>query len=70
MKQYIILALIATAYLVVSEMDYRDQVAAQSEKAQKCGALLSTVFNGGPLLDRNTDTAYFFDKPTAVRLNK
>ena len=70
MKQYIILALIATAYLVVSEMDYRDQVAAQSDRAQKCGALLSTVFNGGPLLDRNTDTAYFFDKPTAVRLNK
>jgi hypothetical protein len=69
-KQYIILALIATAYLVVSEMDYRDQVAAQSDRAQKCGALLSTVFNGGPLLDRNTDTAYFFDKPTAVRLNK
>lgn len=70
MKQYIILVLIATAYFVVSELDYRDQVAAQSEKAQKCGHLLSTVFNGGPLLDRNTDTAYFFDKPTAVRLNK
>lgn len=70
MKPYIIAAIITSLYLLVSELDYRDQVAAQSEKAQKCGALLSTVFNGGPLLDRNTDTAYFFDKPTIVRLNK
>jgi hypothetical protein len=70
MKPYIIAVIVSGLYLFASELDYRDQVAAQSEKAQKCGALLSTVFNGGPLLDRNTDTAYFFDKPTAVRLDK
>jgi hypothetical protein len=69
-KQYIILVLIATAYLVVSELDYRDKVAESQEKTQKYIKLLATAMNGGAILDKHTDTAYFFDKPTIVRLNK
>ena len=68
MKQYIIIALIATAYLVMSELDYRDKVAQSHEETQKYIALLATAMNGGAILDKHTDTAYFFDKPTELRI--
>ena len=68
MKQYIIIALIATAYLVMSELDYRDKVAQSHEETQKYIGLLATAMNGGAIIDNQTDTAYFFDKPTELKI--
>ena len=51
-------------------MDYRDQVAESQEKTQKYIHLLATAMNGGAILDKHTDTAYFFDRPMVVKLNK
>ena len=68
MKPYLILALVAAAYLVMSELDYRDKVAQSHEETQKYIALLATAMNGGAIIDNQTDTAYFFDKPTELRI--
>ena len=68
MKPYIIMAFVAIAYLVMSELDYRDKVAQSHEETQKYIALLATAMNGGAIIDNQTDTAYFFDKPTELRI--
>ena len=68
MKPYLILALVSAAYLVMSELDYRDKVAQSHEETQKYIALLATAMNGGAIIDNQTDTAYFFDKPTELRI--
>ena len=68
MKPYIIMAFVAIAYLVMSELDYRDKIAQSHEETQKYIALLATAMNGGAIIDNQTDTAYFFDKPTELRI--
>ena len=68
MKPYIVIALVTAAYLVMSELDYRDKVAQSHEETQKYIALLATAMNGGAIIDNQTDTAYFFDKPTELRI--
>ena len=68
MKPYIIMAFVAIAYLVMSELDYRDKVAQSHEETQKYIGLLATAMNGGAIIDNQTDTAYFFDKPTELRI--
>ena len=62
------MAFVAIAYLVMSELDYRDKVAQSHEETQKYIALLATAMNGGAIIDNQTDTAYFFDKPTELRI--
>ena len=68
MKPYIIMAFVAIAYLVMSELDYRDKVAQSHEETQKYIALLATAMNGGAIIDNQTNTAYFFDKPTELKI--
>lgn len=41
---------------------------AEKEKTIRISGMLATVMNGGSLFDRNSDTAFFFDKPTQVKL--
>ena len=41
---------------------------AEKEKTIRISGMLATVMNGGTLFDRNSDTAFFFDKPTQVKL--
>jgi hypothetical protein len=40
----------------------------QKVETSRYTALLASVMNGAPLYDRASGTAYFFDKPTAVKL--
>ena len=44
------------------------QLEQQVEQTTKYSSLLASVMNGGTLYDRASDTAYFFDKPLAVKL--
>ena len=68
MKPYIVIALVTAAYLVMSELDYRDKVAQSHKETQKYIGLLAAAMNGGAIIDNQTDTAYFFDKPTELRI--
>lgn len=38
------------------------------EKTIKYSALVAIAMNGGTLYDHNSDTAFFFDKPTEVKI--
>lgn len=50
------------------ERDLEDRLEAQQEVTQRYIGHLATAMNGGSLIDRNTDTAYFFDRPAVVEL--
>ena len=52
---------------VIAWTQARDEEARKAEE-QTYAALLATCMNGGALIDRNTDTAYFCDKPTEIKL--
>lgn len=52
---------------VIAWTQARDEEARKAEE-QSYAALLATCMNGGALIDRNTDTAYFCDKPTEIKL--
>ena len=52
---------------VIAWTQARDEEARKAEE-QTYAALLATCMNGGALIDHNTDTAYFCDKPTEIKL--
>ena len=52
---------------VIAWTQARDEEARKAEE-QTYAAMLATCMNGGALIDRNTDTAYFCDKPTEIKL--
>ena len=54
--------------VVMQNRDLNDEVETQKATAEKATAMLAECFNGGALLDRNTNVAFFCDKPTEVRL--
>ena len=54
--------------VVMQNRDLNDEVEMQKATAEKATAMLAECFNGGALLDKATDTAYFCDKPVEVRL--
>ena len=53
---------------LLQNRDLRDEVEMQKATADKATAMLAECFNGGALLDRNTNVAFFCDKPTEIRL--
>lgn len=42
----------------------------QKKETQHFVKLLASVFNGSPVLDKASDTAYFFERPLAVKLGE
>ena len=54
--------------VVMQNRDLADQVESQKETAAKATAMLAECMNGGALLDKATDTDYFCDKTTEIRL--
>ena len=44
----------------------RSKLLTQHELTMKYSAMVARVMNGQALWDANTQTAYFFDKPTAI----
>ena len=54
--------------VVMQNRDLADEVETQKATAEKATAMLAECFNGGALIDRNTNVAFFCDKPTEIRL--
>ena len=54
--------------VVMQNRDLADQIEEQQSEVKKYSGLLAECLNGGTLLDKETDTAYFCDKPSEVRL--
>ena len=61
--------------VIMQNRDLVDQVEVQKATAEhhkteaaKYSGFLAECMNGGAVFDRTTDTAYFCDKPTEVRL--
>ena len=50
--------------------DYHDKLEDQKKATNKYSKMVATVLNGGTLHDRETGTAFFFDKPTVLRILK
>ena len=48
--------------------DLQDRIDEQQSEVKKYSGLLAECLNGGTLLDKETDTAYFCDKPSEVKL--
>ena len=48
--------------------DLQDRIDEQQSEVKKYSGLLAECLNGGTLLDKETDTAYFCTRPLEVRL--
>lgn len=69
MLPYIVGALILMLILgIMQNRDLKHKLEDQKAATVKYSGHLADVFNGKALIDRASNTAYFFDKPTEVKL--
>ena len=52
----------------VQNRDLEDKVANQQQEVSRYAGLLAECLNGGAMLDRESNVAYFCGKPSEVRL--